>query len=198
MYELPKEPIQIRQRIRRYERKFKNEKESWGMIGDGAGTRFLLAPLYLLMDDLEGAIASFEWYEKEFPDDSPDAAHHLCWSLALHRADQERKAIRKLGQTMIANLYLIPCLLGNPIPRLDIWHGSNLEWPEYVALVPEEFLDLWQPQDSDWARHHYESPPFQRIKNRYIEIQRELKDESPGPRRSELVNESSALARFEI
>ncbi len=48
MYELPKEPAKLRQRIRRYERAFKVELSEYGTICDGSGKRFLLAPLYLV------------------------------------------------------------------------------------------------------------------------------------------------------
>ena len=69
MYDIPKTPQRIRERIRRYERKLQKEKEESGMIHDGAGKRYFLGPLYLLMDDLDGAVDSFRWFEKEFPDD---------------------------------------------------------------------------------------------------------------------------------
>ena len=44
MYDIPKTPQKIRERIRRYERKLRKEKEESGMIHDGAGKRYFLGP----------------------------------------------------------------------------------------------------------------------------------------------------------
>ena len=37
---------------------------------------------------------------------------YLCWSLALYRAGDLEAAAKKLLQTMLRNLYLLPALLG--------------------------------------------------------------------------------------
>ncbi len=53
----PTDPKRIRERIRRYERALKRELET-GYGGDGYRKRYLLGPLYMLMDDVDGALAS--------------------------------------------------------------------------------------------------------------------------------------------
>ena len=98
MYELPKEPRKIRERIRRYERKIQREKDVLGRVRDGAGKRLLLGPLYMLMGDLDGALRSFKWFEEEFPDDCGDPGQGLCWALALYHSGQKEAAARKLRQ----------------------------------------------------------------------------------------------------
>ena len=101
----PSDSKRIRERIRRYERALKRELvEGYG--GDGYGKRYLLGPLYMLMGDVDGA-------------------------LALFRGGRRQEAFNKLYQTMLENLYLVPFLLGQNPQRLDIWHGNNLEWIEY-------------------------------------------------------------------
>ncbi len=197
MYELPKEAAKLRQRIRRYERAFEKEIAEHGMISDGAGKRFLLAPLYLIMGDLQGALKSFAWYAEQFPDDCPDPGHYLCWALALHRGGDGNAASQKLGQAMLANLYLLPRLFGQPIERLDMWHGSNIDWPEYVDSLPTEFFDIWTGAEQEWARQLYDSESFTTIRCEYIDIETQLGDEPRGPRRSQLVKEASDLERFE-
>ena len=62
----PTDPKRIRERIRRCERALKRELEE-GYGGDGYGKRFLLGPLYMLMGDVDGALASFDWYEGAYP-----------------------------------------------------------------------------------------------------------------------------------
>jgi tetratricopeptide (TPR) repeat protein len=113
---MPQTELQkIRSRLRRYERALAQEKKKYGDYSDGAGKRYEIGPLYMLLGDQEGAVAAFEWFEREFEDDSGRPDHLLCWSLALHRAGDEAGAAKKLRQAMLSNLYLIPHLLGRPI-----------------------------------------------------------------------------------
>jgi hypothetical protein len=100
------------ERIRRYERVLQRESRSAGLISDGYGKRYLLGPLYLLAGDVAGALRSYEWYEREFPDDCGDPMQYLCWSLALYWGGDKESARKKLSQTMLQNLYLMPYLLG--------------------------------------------------------------------------------------
>jgi hypothetical protein len=59
---VPKEPGKIRERIRGYQRKLRAAKARCGVISDGAGKRYFLGPLFLLVDDLDNAIHSFRWF----------------------------------------------------------------------------------------------------------------------------------------
>ena len=193
----PTNPKRIRERIRRYERALKRELEE-GYGGDGYGKRYLLGLLYMLMGDVDGALASFEWYETAYPDDSGEPYQYLTWALALFRGSRGQEAFNKLYQTMLENLYLVPFLLGrNPQP-LDIWHGSNLEWIEYAVEVPQELLSLWDDVALRWAREVSEHPVVVEKVARYVDIHRELKSERRGSRRSALVHESFALKKTAV
>ncbi len=185
----------IRSRLRSYERKLQKEKKEHGFYRDGAGKRYQIGPHYMLLGDNGGALDAFQWFEKEFSDDAGEPGHLLCWSLALHRAGNEIGAARKLRQTMLANLYLMPRLLGDPIDELDIWHGSSDAEPGYVEYIPEAYFLLWTDAEREWASGLYHSPGFQSVRERYIEISRLLDTTRPGPERSRLVEEMSALER---
>jgi len=195
MFDFPKEPNKIRERIKRYERGLRQEYEIFGAIDDGYGKRYLLGPLYLLMGDMQGAVKSFEWFEETFPDDMGEPVQYLCWTLALYRSGDAAQAAQKLCQTMLSNLYLIPHLLGREQEELDIWHGSNLEHKDFVHYVPPEIWALWDAPALQWAKETYDNPEFRRIRTRYIEIYQQLRIEPPGPRRSELVRQASTLRR---
>ena len=43
---------------------------------------------------------------------------------------------------MLQNVYLVPFVLGHHPRRLDIWHGSNWEWPEYAGEIPQALLQF--------------------------------------------------------
>lgn len=189
----PQDRKKIRARIRSYERKLQQEQDQHGMISDGYGKRYLLGPLYLLMDDLEGALAHYEWFEKTCPDDSGYPMHLLCWTLALYRSGDREAATHKLRQTMLSNLYLIPHLLELEQADLDIWHGSNIAERLHLKCIPEEVFDLWDEEALEWLDDTYHSPPLTRIRERYIAIEHALKTEPRGPRRTRLVEEASSL-----
>ena len=150
-YQVPQDAKKIKERIRRYERALEQEKRRLGDYRDGSGKRFLLGPLYMILGDLEGALKSFAWFEAAFPDSADEAPQLLCWSLALHRAGQDMKARRMLRRTMLANLYILPQLLGMEVRRHDMWHGSNTAEPSYLGWVPEEYWALWSDAERQWA-----------------------------------------------
>jgi len=185
----------IRSHLRRYERKLQKEKQEHGFYRDGAGKRYLIGPHYLLLGDDDGALAAFQWFEKEFPDDVGVPDHFLCWSLALYRAGNEIGAAKKLRQTIFSNLYLVPRMLGSPIDELDIWHGSSDAEPFHAEHIHEPYLKLWTELERGWAEGLYQSPGFQSASERFIEISRALDTTRPGPERSRLVEEMHKLER---
>ena len=125
---------------------------------------------YLILGDLEGALRSFAWFESAFPDNTDEAPHVLCWSLALHRAGQEEKARRMLRRTMLANLYILPQLLGLEVRRHDIWHSSNTAEPSYLSWIPEEYWALWSEAERQWADRLWHSAEFREKRDRFIEL----------------------------
>lgn len=193
MNQIPKDPKKIRERIRQHERELRNEEKRYGAIHDGAGKRYWLGPLYMVLGDVKGALKSFEWFEKSFPDDMGEPFQYLCWTLALYRSGDLAAASQKLRQTMLSNLYLIPHLLGLKQEVLDIWHGSNLDEKSYLQYIPPEIFKLWDEAALQWARETYHSPKLRQVRERYIEIYRQLKTEPRGPKRTQLVQEASRL-----
>ena len=193
MYQFPKEPKRIADRIKRYERGLRNEHEKFGFIHDGSGKRYLLGPLYMLLGDTVGSVKSFEWFEQTFPDDMGEPFQYLCWALALYRSGDIGRASRKLRQTMLLNLYLVPHLLGMPHDRLDMWHGSNWAEMGYLEYAPPELFALWDQAALAWVKETYQSTKFRQVRARYVEIHEQLRHEPVGPRRSQLVQEAFEL-----
>jgi len=193
MHRFPTDPKKIRERIKRYERGLQSELKAFGVINDGAGKRYLLGPLYLVLDDLPGAVQSFAWFEQTCPDDSGEPFQYLCWSLALYRSGKVEAASMKLRQTMLMNLYLLPHLLGLKQERLNIWHGTNWAEESYLADAPSGLFALWDEAALRWARARYESLEFTAVRTRYIEIYEQLQTEPPGLKRQHLVRESFQL-----
>ena len=127
-----------------------------------------------MLGDTANALQPFAWFAQTFPDDGGDPAQYLCWILALYRAGDLKQAAAKLRQTMLANLYLQPRLLGLAQDPLDMWHPSNLTEKAYSDSVPDTLLMLWEPAALHWAHTVYHRAPMQRVRRRYIAIYHQL------------------------
>jgi hypothetical protein len=198
LYDIPKDPRKIKERIKRYERAFKKDMSEHGFIRDGQGKRYLLGLLYLMVDDTEGACKSYKWFEETFPDDAGEPLCYFCWMLALYRKGDLVSASNKLIQAMLQNLYLIPYLLKLNPERLDIWHGSNYEDIEYLGYLPPVILDLCTDTELAWIKEQYYSLKFHAVRERYIDIHRQLKTEPRGPKRTQLVEQASRLENLDL
>jgi hypothetical protein len=172
---------------------FRMEKEEYGFYRDRAGKRYELGPGYMLLGDDNGALRSFQWFDREFSDDIGEPGQLLCWSLALYRAGDQAGATRKLRHTMLSNLYVLPHLLGEDIAELDIWHGSNWEDSDYLAFIPGAYWSLWSEEECQWAANLYRSPEFTAVRERWIDIGGALLTTPRGAERSELVMEMYQL-----
>ncbi len=193
----PKDPKKLKAKLRRYERELRQEQaRHGGFLDDSGGKRYLLGPMYLLLDDTAGAIASFNWFETTLPDDSGEPGFFMCWTLALYRAKETQAAARKLGQTMLANLYLIPHLLGQPQSEYNIRHSSNWDQADYMAYIPAELFALWDDEARQWAGEQYYGSELTAIRERYIKIYQQLIHTPVGPKRTALVAEAFRLRLF--
>ena len=193
MSPFPKDPKKLKSKLRRYERELRKEQTTHGFIDDGGGKRYLVGPMYLLLDDTEGAVRSFSWFADTFPDDMGEPGFFLCWALALYRAGETEAAGRKLRQAMLSNLYMIPYLIGQPQAEYDIWHGSNWDRLDYLQYISPEYFTLWDDAARQWAAELYHGPEFTAVRDRYIEIYRQLPNVPAGPERSALVREALQL-----
>jgi hypothetical protein len=183
----PEEPKKLKERISRYKRQLKKGDR------DGAGKRYLVGPMYQLLGNNDGALEYYNWFKKEYEDDSGEPYMCICWALALYQGGLKAEAVKKLQTAMLSNLYLIPLLLNKPLKKLDAWLGSNWEWQEYAEEVPQELLRLWGDEEKSWADQLYYSPEFVNDRKRYIEIHEQLKGLPPSQKRSDLVMESHSM-----
>ncbi len=198
MYDIPTDPKKLKQRISRYKRSFKKEQEEHGWISDGAGKRYLLGLLYLLIDDLDGALEYYQWYGEKFPDDIGDAAHYLVWMLVLYRVGNEQRASDKLVEAMLANLFFIPHILGVEQERPDVENGSDYIEYLYLDELPQVALDLCTPEELEWVRNKYYSKKVTLVREKYIEIEEQLKSEPVGPKRSKMVDSKFKLRKLDF
>ena len=112
----------------------------------------------MLLGDVDGALSSFDWYADAYPNDGGEPYQYLTWVLALFRGARRSEAVHMPYQTMLQKVYLVPFLLGQQPRRLDMWHGSNREWPEYATEIPQELLNVWDDVALQWVREVPDHP----------------------------------------
>ena len=193
MYDFPETEKKLKSRISSYKSALLKEKQKFGYVNDGGGKRYLLFVLYFVLNDLGKTADYIEWYEKEFSDDAGEPIQKLCWALSLKRMDNEAGAKKMLAETMLSNLYIIPKLLGQAIDEYDMWHASSDGDIGYANNIPRQVVASISETEIQWLSQEYESPEFRRIRRRYIEIFRALRNTKEITGRSALVEESNSL-----
>jgi len=183
----------IKATINRYKHTMAKEKQEWGMIRDGSGKRYLLGPLYLRVDDTQGALKHYQWFDNTFPDDSGEPFHRMAWSLALYRSGDTKTAEKMFLKTMFLNLYLFPILFGESPEPIQMYHGTNWAELPYIQEGPKWVLGLWSDTESAWAESIYYGDITTKVRDRYITIHQFLDLEPPGAKRSIFVKESRKL-----
>lgn len=183
----------LKQRISSYKSFLNKEKREHGFINDGAGKRYTMFPLHLLLGDSKKSELYIKWYESEFPDDSREPIQLLCWSIILKRSDKDKEAKYKTVELMLSNLYLIPKLIGKKISKYNMWHSSNCEEIEYLDYLPQQVIDSITKDELMWLEDQYNSFEFKRIRKRYIEIFSELQLTKDVESRTELLDEAYRL-----
>lgn len=184
---LPKTSRGLSSAITRIRAHLNNERLEYGWLRDGGGLRYDLAMLYYLLGDNRRSAEYMRWFAKNFPDDIEDPLQLLLMALMLHRMGKDGSAM--LVKAMLSNLYLLPRALGETQDRLDIWHSSNWDNPEYVDTIPVRVLDAITEHERAWIRELYNREAVAKIRDRCIGIKHDLQFEHVGPRRSALVKE---------
>ena len=192
MSQFPTEAKKLKSRIRSYEKSLTGDADQ---IDDSYGKRYLLGPMYMLIGDSQGALKSFEWFERKFSDDIGEPAQYLCWTLALLKNDLIKEAAEKLYQTMFSNLYLVPVLLGEKVVRLDFRHFSNWEYPEYAIETAEELFNLWSAEDKNWASGVYHSDLFRIAREKYIMLSKKLDATDEATKRGHVLTEIRKITK---
>jgi hypothetical protein len=193
MYNFPKTEKTLKNRISSYKTSLLKEKKKFGYVNDGEGKRYLLFSLYFVLNNIEEARDYIEWYEKEFSDDVGEPIQKLCWALILRRMGKEVEARKMLAETTLSNLYIIPKVLDKEIGEHDIWHSSSDAHIGYVDYMPKEVIASITEAEIQWIHQEYDSLDFRRIRRRYIEIYRKLKNTKETAERKQLLDESYSL-----
>jgi hypothetical protein len=84
-------------------------------------------------------------------------------------------------------------VLGQTIDEYDMWHASSDGAVGYIDNMPREVVASITEAEIEWLSEEYDSQEFRRIRRRYIEIFRALRNTKDIAERSALVTESNSL-----
>jgi len=188
---VPKTPKGISNKITRIRSQLSAFKREYGFIDDGGGARYYLFYLYLLLEDNRRSSEYFRWYEKQFPDDSGEPIALLCWAIILNRMGKDGR--KKLAETMLSNLYILPHILAEKHDFNISKHSSNWSEEDLVDYIPDRIMEAIRSEDIAWIREQYETESFKSVLNRHVEIKLELENTPVGDTRTKLVKELYSL-----
>jgi hypothetical protein len=133
------------------------------------------------------------WFDKNFPDDSGYPIFLFEWTFILFKCDKLIQAENKAYQTFFSNTYLFDKFLGKQPLQLDKNESSNWEFESLVDGFSYSSLDAEFIEFASWTENILSSRTFLDKANEFIEIERKLKNEPVGQKRTELVNRLSKI-----
>ncbi|MBU8881536.1 hypothetical protein KSK37_00405 [Kaistella sp. DKR-2] len=108
----PKQKERIQLKIAKIKKELAADKKRWGgYYDDSRGLRYLPPELYLKIQDYSGALRYFNWFHKNFPDDSGYPVFLFEWTITLFKKGKIKEAKAKTLQTDRANSWIVPAFL---------------------------------------------------------------------------------------
>ncbi len=181
-------------KIEKYKKALAADKKYWGgQYHDGQGIRYIIPEQFIKINDYKGGLRYLNWFDKNFPDDSGYPIFLFKWTFILFKCNKLIEAENKAHQAFFSNTYLFDKFLGKEPLRLDKNESSNWESESLVDGFPYSSLDTEFIEFARWAENVLNSRTFLDKANEFIEIERKLKAEPVGQKRTELVNRLSKI-----
>jgi hypothetical protein len=181
----------IKKTIKFYRARLATEKRLHGDYDDSAGLRYIIAELYFQIRDYKGALVYFRWFSKTFPDDIGFPVFNLFWSAALFENNKIPEAIHKAYETAFSNTYLLELINGKDPIQIDKSETIGFENLEYAKQVYKDCIKFITLEFQIWISNLSEFEDFKANLNKFISIQKLIKDEPVGQMRTNLIQESN-------
>jgi hypothetical protein len=184
----------IKNKISKIKKGLAADKKHWGgYYHDGRGLRYMPPELYLKMQDYTGSLRYFNWFDKNFPEDSGFPTFLFEWAITFFKTKRLKLAENKVKHTFYSNTYLLDKFLDKELLQFNKSEDSNWQYEQLVddfkySKNQEEMKDF-----AEWLNAYMKSEDFLEFANELIEIKAELKDEPVGKKRSYLVNKEYEL-----
>ena len=162
-----------------------------GDYDDSAGLRYAIPELHFQIRDYKGALVYFRWFSKAFPDDTGFPFFNLLWAAAFFENNKIPQAINKAYETAFSNTYLLELIAGRDTVQLDKSEMIGYENLEYAKQIYKDCINLITLEFQIWISNLSEFDDFKANLNKFISIQKLIKDEPVGHMRTGLIQESN-------
>jgi hypothetical protein len=162
---------------------------------DSGGIRYVIPELYLQIQDYKGAMTYFRWFAKAFPDDIGFPAFNLLWAATLFENNKIPESLRKVYETAFSNTYLLDLIAGKDVKAIDKSELIGFENLDYAKQIYGGCIELITLEFQIYLTGLIEDKEFKDYLNKYVELQKLIKDEPVGQSRSHLVKESATFEK---
>ncbi len=185
----------IKKKIKFCRARLAAEKRMYGGYDDSAGLRYIIPEFYFKIRDYKGALVYFRWFSKAFPDDIGFPVFNLLWSAAYFENNKIPQAVNKAYETAFSNTYLLDLINGKDPVQMYKSETIGFENLEYARQIYKDCMKLVTLEFQIWISNLSESDDFKANLNKFISLQKLIKDEPVGPLRTGLIQESSKFKR---
>ena len=184
----------VKSKIEKYKKALAADKRYWGgQYHDGQGIRYIIPEQFIKIKDYKGGLKYLNWFNKNFPDDSGYPIFLFEWTFILFKCDKLKEAEVKAHRTFFSNTYLFDKFLGKEPLRLDKNESSNWEFESVTEYFTYTKADTEFTEFANWLETILSTRTFLDKANEFVEIERLLKDEPVGQKRSKLIDRLSKI-----
>jgi hypothetical protein len=178
---------QIRLSIKRHRAALTAQKRKFGGFDDSGGRRYYVSDLYMRIADYKGVITYKKWFDKNFPDDIGGPLLSLNWSIAYFGLGQLNDTKIYMIDTAFQNIYLHGLLLDRELIKIDMYeHGYDML--EFAKSVIKDCKKVSTQPYLDWLEAFIDTDEYKEPVNKFIELNKLLKDENNRDKRMELLD----------
>jgi hypothetical protein len=184
----------IRLSITKHRAALTAEKRKFGGFDDSGGRRYYISDLYMRIADYKGTITYKKWFDKNFPDDIGGPLLSLNWAIAYFELGKGTDAKIYTIDTAFQNSYLHGLLLDKKVNRIDMYeHGYDML--EFANSMIEDCKKVSTKRYLDWLTSFIETDEYIEPINKYISLNKLLKDENNQDKRGVLIGEIKTLEK---
>jgi len=170
----PKQQERIKNKIKKVKAALSADKKHWGgQYHDGQGLRYFPPQLYIQLNDFTGGLRYFNWFNKNFSDDSCYPDFLFEWTIILFKTGRLKEAEKKAFETFRSNTYLFDIFFGRQVPKITNLQTQDIVDNQFCYNSKQEnLLDF-----SEWLDKFIVTEKFILLSQKYLDIHKRLETE---------------------
>ena len=187
-----KQIAKIKLSIKKHRAALTAEKRLYGGFDDSVGRRYYISDLYIRIADYKGAITYKKWFDKNFPNDIGGPLFSLKWSIAYYGLGKIKETKIYSIDTAFQNIYLHGILLDRNVNQIDMYE-NGYDMLEFAKSMINDCKKVSTQAYLDWLTIFIDTDEYKEPINKFIALNKLLKDEKNQDKRIELFDHISDL-----